>query len=153
MAGRTTWTLGNTVLALVVNVSISLLLLPHIGILGAAIAWAAAIVCNNVLPVTQLAISMRLHPFGRGTLLAMASAVGWLGLLPAAAGALLGFKGLVLVAAMAVGLAGYVGTAWRLRTVFDLDALLRAGRRRVTPSARESIVEDVVGAGESEPWS
>lgn len=150
MAGRTTWTLGNTVLALVVNVSMSLLLLPHIGILGAAIAWAAAIVCNNVLPVTQLAISMRLHPFGRGTLLAMASAVGWLGLLPAAAGALLGFKGLVLVAAMAVGLAGYVGTAWRLRTVFDLDALLRAGRRRVASPPRGTMAAEAPG-GEGAP--
>ena len=36
--------------------TLSLLLLPHVGILGAGIAWAAAIVCNNVLPVTQLAV-------------------------------------------------------------------------------------------------
>ncbi len=130
MAGRTTWTLGNSVLALVVDVSLNLILLPRIGIAGAAIAWAAAIVCNNVLPVTQLAVSMRLHPFGRGTLLTMASAAVWLGLLPSAAGLVFGWTGPVLVAAMAVGLVGYVAVAWRLRAVFEIDSLVRAARRR-----------------------
>ena len=148
MAGRTTWTLGNTVLALVVNVTLSLLLLPHIGILGAGIAWAAAIVCNNVLPVTQLAISLRLHPFGKGTLLAMASALGWLGLLPAAAGLALSFTALVLVPATAVGLVGYVATAWRLRSVFELEALMRAGRRRVAPTdGSDSVAATMVAPG------
>jgi O-antigen/teichoic acid export membrane protein len=134
MAGKTTWTLANSSLALVVDVTLNLILLPRIGIKGAAIAWAAAIVCNNVLPVTQLAVSMRLHPFGRGTLLAMASAGAWLGLLPVLAAVLLGGSATVLVTAMAVGLVGYVLTAWRLRTVFEIDALLRATRRRVAPS-------------------
>jgi O-antigen/teichoic acid export membrane protein len=136
MAGRTTWTLGNSVLALVVDVSLNLILLPRIGIKGAAIAWAAAIVANNVLPVTQLAVSMRLHPFGRGTLLAMASAGCWLGLLPTAAGLVLGASAAVLVSAMAVGVAGYLATAWRLRGVFEIDALLRAARRRSDPDAK-----------------
>jgi O-antigen/teichoic acid export membrane protein len=143
MAGKTTWTFGNSVLALVVDVSLNLLLLPRIGIAGAAIAWAAAIVCNNVLPVTQLAVAMRLHPFGRNALLAMASAGGWLGALPAAAGLLLGWSAVVLVAAMAVGVVGYVVTAWRLRDVFDLDALLRAARRRVQPAAAAALGEPV----------
>jgi O-antigen/teichoic acid export membrane protein len=137
MAGRTTWTLGNSVLALVVDVTLNLILLPRIGIKGAAIAWAAAIVCNNVLPVTQLAVSMRLHPFGRGTLLAMTSAGAWLGLLPTMASVVFGASAVVLVTAMVLGLAGYVLTAWRLRTVFEIDALLRATRRRVPPASQE----------------
>ena len=118
MAGKTTWTLGNATVALVVNVGLSLLLLPHLGILGAAVAWAIGIVANNVLPLTQLAVSMRLHPFGRGTLLAMATAGFWLGAVPLLAGAALGPAVPTLVAATVVGLAGYVLTAWRLRDVF-----------------------------------
>src|SRR5439155_806759 len=70
----------------VVNVLLSLALLPHVGLIGAAIAWAAAIVANNLLPLLQLAVAYHLHPFGRGTLLAMGSALGWLGLVPLLAG-------------------------------------------------------------------
>ena len=72
-------------------------------------------------------------PLRQGTVLAMANALGWLGLLPAAAGLALHFTALVLVPAMAVGLVGYAATAWRLRSVFELEALMRAGRRRVAP--------------------
>ncbi len=162
MAGRTTWTLGNSSLALVVDVTLNLILLPHIGIMGAAVAWAAAIVCNNVLPVTQLAVALRLHPFGRGSVLAMLSAAGWLGLLPSAAALLLGWTAPVVGVAFALGIAGYLGTAWRLRDPFDLDALLRAGRRRVAAQPRETMAAaggtdvdgaDSVRAGETESWS
>ena len=156
MAGRTTWTLANSTLALVVDVSLNLILLPRIGIMGAAIAWAAAIVCNNVLPVTQLAVSMKLHPFGRGTLLAMASALAWLGALPALAGLALSYTAPVLVAAMAVGAMGYVATAWRMREVFDLDALLRAGRRgggRRGEAVHETMTEGRAQQGENESWT
>jgi hypothetical protein len=138
MAGKTTWTLGNASLALVVNVGLSLLLLPHLGILGAAVAWAIGIVANNVLPLTQLAVSMRLHPFGRGTLLAMATAGFWLGGVPLLAGAVLGPAAPTLGAATVVGLAGYVLTAWRLREVFELDSLARATRRRRPAHARRA---------------
>jgi O-antigen/teichoic acid export membrane protein len=129
MAGKTTWTLMNATVALVVNVGLTLLLLPHLGILGAAIGWATGIVLNNVLPLTQLAVSMHLHPFGRGPVLAIASAAVWLGVVPVAAGLLFGFDLLPLVVGYLVGMAGYLATAWRLRGVFELDALLRATRR------------------------
>jgi O-antigen/teichoic acid export membrane protein len=132
MAGRTTWTLMNATVALVVNVSVSYYLLTStdLGILGAAIGWAAGIVVNNVLPLTQLAVSMRLHPFGRGTLLAMLVAGCWLGVLPLVAALTLGSGLPVLVGAVAVGFAGYAATSWRLKDVFELDALVRATKRR-----------------------
>ena len=70
MAGRSSWNMGNAMLALFAAVSIDLLLLPRIGITGAAIGWAAAILLNNLVPLSQVWWSTRLHPFGRGTLLA-----------------------------------------------------------------------------------
>ena len=130
MAGKTTWTLMNASLALVVNVGLTLLLLPHLGILGAAIGWATGIVLNNVLPLTQLAVSMKLHPFGRGPLLAIGSAAAWLGLLPVLVGLVTGFALLPLTIGYVVGLVGYCVTAWWLRDAFELDALVRALRRR-----------------------
>jgi O-antigen/teichoic acid export membrane protein len=130
MAGRTAWTFMNTTLALVLDVVLSVILLPHIGLVAAAVAWAAAIVANNLLPLLQLEIAYRLHPFGHGTLLAMAAAAGWLGVLPLAVVLVAGSALPVLVAAFGVGLLGYGGTVWRRRSVFDLDALRRAVRRR-----------------------
>ena len=72
MAGKSSWNLGNALFGLAVNVTVDLILLPRIGITGAAIGWAAAIVCNNLVPLTQVYASTRLHPFGRGTLTAIA---------------------------------------------------------------------------------
>jgi O-antigen/teichoic acid export membrane protein len=130
MAGKTSWTFANTTLALVLDVSLNIILLPRIGILGAGIAWSVAIFANNALPLTQLALAMRLHPFGRGTLLAMLSAAAWLGALPFVVGHVLGDGAAVLVAGMTLGLCGYLVTAWRLKHVFELDALVRATRWR-----------------------
>jgi O-antigen/teichoic acid export membrane protein len=130
MSGKTLWTFMNTTLALGLDVVLSVILLPRIGLIAAAIAWAAAIVANNLLPLLQLEIAYRLHPFGHGTLLAMAAAASWLGLLPLVVVLVAGQSLPVLVAAFGVGLLGYLGTVWRRRSVFDLDALARAVRRR-----------------------
>ena len=74
MAGRTTWNMVNVIIALAVDIALNLILIPHIGIVGAAVAWCAALVVNNALPLAQIGIAMRLHPFGRGTLFAGALA-------------------------------------------------------------------------------
>ena len=66
MAGKSSWNLGNTVIALVINVGLSLLLIPRLGITGAAIAWAASILTNNLLPLAQSWRYLHLHPVGRG---------------------------------------------------------------------------------------
>jgi hypothetical protein len=76
---------------------------------------------------------MRLHPFGRGPLLAIASAAAWLGLLPVLAGLATGFALGPLTIAYAAGLVGYCVTAWWLRDAFELDSLVRAMRRRRQP--------------------
>jgi len=123
MAGRTSWTLANSLLSLVVMVGVDLLLIPRMGILGAGIGWAAAIVANNALPLTQLYVSMGLHPFGRATLHAAALAAGCFGVLPGAA--LLLFSGSLVAAAGAVliGAALYAVACLRLRAALGLPEL------------------------------
>jgi O-antigen/teichoic acid export membrane protein len=97
MAGRTAWNLMNVLLALAVMVAIDFYAIPRLGALGAAIGLAAAVVTNNLLPLAQLGLSLRLHPFGPPTRYAMALALLSFGLVPwltrpvsAAAGPLLG---------------------------------------------------------------
>jgi O-antigen/teichoic acid export membrane protein len=130
MAGKTMWTFFNTTLALVLDVVLTVTLLPRIGLKAAALAWGAAIVANNVLPLVQLWVAYHLHPFGAGTLESMAAAAAWLGVLPVVIALVAGWSLPVLVVAFGVGLLGYAGTVWRRRDVFDLDALMRAIRRR-----------------------
>ncbi len=130
MAGRTTWNLGNAVLALTVNVSLDLVLIPRFGILGAALGWAAAIVTMNLVPLTQINFSLGLHPMGRGTRLAILLSAGCFGVLPFAVSLVAGDGTVALLLALAVGAVSYLGLCWRFRRQLDLDALLALRRRR-----------------------
>jgi O-antigen/teichoic acid export membrane protein len=132
MAGRTTWTLTNALLALALDVALNFLLVPRIGILGAAVAWAAAIAANNLLPLAQLGWSMGLHPFGRGTAVAAGLAVACFGALPLAAAVLAGRTLPVLIGTTVVGVALYGAGLWAARGPLRLSAL-RGIRRRPPP--------------------
>lgn len=83
MAGRTSWNLYNNLFTVVINLGLNVVLIPHLGIVGAAISWAAAIVFNNVVPLTQVFLGEGLHPLGRGSVQAMALSLVCFGLLPA----------------------------------------------------------------------
>jgi O-antigen/teichoic acid export membrane protein len=131
MAGKTAWTFYNALAAMVINVVANLLLIPPYGIMGAAIAWSAAILVNNLVPLAQLRWKMGLHPFGRGTMVAGALALACFGVPPLVARAAFSAGPWVLVAVVVVGAVAYGGAAWRLRGVLQLDALraLRRSRR------------------------
>lgn len=127
MAGKTSWNLGNVLLALSVNIALDLLLIPRYGVMGAAIAWAVAIVLNNLVPLAQVGWLLRVHPLGRQALTVMAAAGVCFGLLPLLARTV-SDSPLALAAAAVLGAAGYVGLLVRLRRLLRLDELLR--RRR-----------------------
>jgi O-antigen/teichoic acid export membrane protein len=131
MGGRTSWTLANSLLSLTVMVTVDVLLIPHLGILGAGIGWAAAIVANNGLPLTQLLVVMRLHPFGRATLAAAALSTVCFGLLPGAVQFLLPGDVLAAAVSVLVGAAVFLAVCVRRRALLGLPSLraLRGGRR------------------------
>src|SRR6185437_16689161 len=52
--GRSSWSLLNGLLAVVVNVGLDLILIPRYGIAGAAAGWSAAIALTNLLPLAQI---------------------------------------------------------------------------------------------------
>ncbi|MDQ2876196.1 MAG: polysaccharide biosynthesis C-terminal domain-containing protein, partial [Actinomycetota bacterium] len=88
--GRTTWSLANGLLAVIVNVAVDLALIPRYGITGAAIGWAAAIGATNLVPLAQVAAVIRVHPFGRGSLTAALLSTLSFGAIPLAARAIVG---------------------------------------------------------------
>lgn len=123
MAGKTTWNLANVLAALVVNIGLDLLLIPWYGILGAAVAWAAAILVANLLPLAQVASKLRLHPFSTASLGAGALAMLCFGTVPLV-GRLAGDgRDMPLVAAILIGALAYAYGCWRWRESLRLRAL------------------------------
>jgi O-antigen/teichoic acid export membrane protein len=121
--GRSSWSLLNGLLAVVVNVGLDVVLIPSYGIVGAAIGWSAAIIVTNLLPLAQIALAERLHPFGRGaSLAAVLSVISFAGL-PLAARALLGHGAVVSLAGIAGGCVVMAAGLWRFRHDLNLAAM------------------------------
>jgi len=131
MAGRTAWNLGNVLVALGLTIALDLTLIPRIGALGAAIGLAAAVVANNVLPLAQVGLGLRLHPFGTGWLSAAGVTLLSFGVAPWVVGSVLGAGGAATVTALGVAVATYLAGVRLLRGPLALDALkaLRLRRR------------------------
>lgn len=136
MGGRTSWNLVNVGLALAVTVAVDLALIPRLGALGAAIGLASAIAVNNLLPLAQNGVTLRIHPFGRGTLTAAALAGACFGALPLLAVAVAGVTRTALLTSLLLGGSGYLAGAVVLRRPLALDAL---GSLRRSPSTPGSL--------------
>jgi O-antigen/teichoic acid export membrane protein len=122
-SGRSSWSLANGLLAVAVNVSLDLFLIPRYGITGAAIGWAVTFAIANLIPLTQIAVVMRLHPFGRGTLIAIAlTTLGFLAV-PLAARSLFGGGAAVSAGAVATGCALLAVGLWRFRRTLRLSMM------------------------------
>jgi O-antigen/teichoic acid export membrane protein len=61
MGGRSTAQLGNKVACLVLNVGLNLALVPRLGIVGAATAWAVVLVLDAAMAWLQILAGMRLR--------------------------------------------------------------------------------------------
>ena len=123
MAGRTSWNLATTLLAVAINVVLDLALIPHLGIVGAAIGWCAAIVAANVIPLLVAWRGLGLHPFGVGVAGAALVSLVAFGALPLAGRLLAGTPG--AFGGAALGALCYAAVVWRYREPFELSALRR----------------------------
>jgi O-antigen/teichoic acid export membrane protein len=121
--GRSSWSLLNGLLAVVINVGLDVLLIPRYGITGAAIGWSAAITLTNLMPLAQIAATERLHPFGRGAVLAAALSALSFGILPLAARGLFGRGAVPSLIAVACGCAVMTAGAWRFRGDLNLKVM------------------------------
>jgi O-antigen/teichoic acid export membrane protein len=141
MAGKSSWNLLNTLLAVVVNVVLNLLLIPPLGITGSAIAWSASILVNNLLPLAQIWKVVDLHPFGRGSVMVGVSALFCFGLLGLVARSLLGQTLQAVVLTAVIGGSLYLGLLWRFREALQLAVLREAIRRRPSPTGEDALRE------------
>ena len=128
MSGRTWWSLLITLAAVGINVVLNILLIPVLGMVGAAVAWGVAIVGSGLASLAFTWRVLGVHPFGRRVLVAAVLALVFFVVLPLAGQMLAGTVVSWVVTATAV--VGYIGTVWHLRADFALDAL----RLRASPS-------------------
>jgi O-antigen/teichoic acid export membrane protein len=123
MGGKSAWNLLNTVAAVVLNVTLNILLIPRFGITGAAIAWSVSILTNNLAPLVQVRMFLRLHPIGRETIAAAAASLFAFGLIPIGVRAAFGPDLRALSGAAFLGGAVYLASLWRFRQTLRLDRL------------------------------
>jgi O-antigen/teichoic acid export membrane protein len=130
MGGRSAWNLANTLVALAANLALNFALTPRYGLAGAAVAFAAGILLNNLLPLVQVWRSMGLHPFGPGTGVAAALSAVSFGVVGLVLRAALGPTLTGLVAYAVVGCGLYAALLWRFRDRLEWEALRGILRRR-----------------------
>lgn len=134
MSGRSSLSLVNSLVALTIDLTLCLILIPVWGIVGAAVAWNAAVVVRSLSGFVQVRRSTRLSPFSPATFRAAATALGCFGLpilLLNVTGALTLASYLATI--VACGLA-YAGLLWLQRDHLELTALRSVVRRRAKVS-------------------
>lgn len=136
-SGRSSWSLANGLLTVGVNIAVDLALIPKYGITGAAIGWAAAILVSNLVPLVQLAATLKLSPFGRNTLISCTLSVLSFGVIPLAVRAALGDGVASLLIAAAAGCAFQAIGLWRFRRTLRLPAI--PGLRRLSPARAATV--------------
>jgi O-antigen/teichoic acid export membrane protein len=135
MAGKSAWNLYNMATTLAVNIGLNVLLIPPFGLTGAAIAWAVALVVQNLVPLVQIWTGLGLHPFSGSLALAAAGSVlcfGGVGLLVAS---VLGTSAAAFAVFATLAGIGYVLFLARHRSTLLLDEF-RDSLRRPSAAAR-----------------
>ena len=135
MTGRSMASLINHILALLTMIGLSMVLLPRIGVIGAAWGWAASRIIIRLLAVITVWRTRRVHGLGAPVLVAGVIAVaayvptGWL--LHRSID-----NGLLAIGAhVAVGALLQIAASLRFRELLELDQLLAIGRRQPRPAA------------------
>jgi O-antigen/teichoic acid export membrane protein len=123
MGGKSSWNLFNTSVALTADVVIGILLIPHIGLMGAAISTDVAVLLANVLPVVQVHRFYRMHPFGQGFWVAMAACLGCFALIGIPIRLVFGQSLPVMVIFALLSCSAYALVLWRKRDALQLTRL------------------------------
>lgn len=127
MAGRSGLSLANNLAALTADLLLDAVLIPRMGITGAAIGWAVALLIRNLLPVEQVRRLLRMTPLGAGLGLASVSTLTCFGALPLAGR--LAFGTSAAAAGLVLGAACYAGLLWVGRDRLALTAFVAVRRQ------------------------
>jgi O-antigen/teichoic acid export membrane protein len=136
MSGRVAVNMVDTVCVLAFNVVLNILLIPRLGVLGAAIAWSVSLALVNLARLVQVRSLMGVTPFGPGLVRGLTAGVPALLAAVVVRAAVDGWQ-VTIVAGIAVVAVVYVGSVFMLgltdddRLVLGLLNRGAAGRRQL----------------------
>lgn len=130
MGGKSSLALANKVATLVVNVVLSLALIPHLGIVGAAIAGGAGILIDTVAALVQVHRYVGLRLRIVSLLFPGISTIIWFGAVGCVIRFVFGSSPAAFLAYLLVAGAGYAVTLWFGRKSLHADLLVDVVRRR-----------------------
>jgi O-antigen/teichoic acid export membrane protein len=125
MTGLTTANLVIAFSAATVDIAGNFVLIPHLGMRGAALAWAAAMLVANGSTLAVLMARFRLHPFGAATMRVGAFSVACFGAAGLVLRATMGPTWTALLIVLVVGLPVYLFLLWHSRMVLGLGDVRR----------------------------
>jgi O-antigen/teichoic acid export membrane protein len=147
MGGRSRLSLANYSVAFVVDLALLVVLVPTLGSLGAAIAWASAVVTRNALGVVQVRRRNGYWTMNGAAVVVALLAVGCFLVVPLLLGSWgMGF-GIKAIAAVAAATAGYLAILWRIRFLLPLGLTRSRGGFEGDRAAGALVI----GEGESRP--
>lgn len=122
MAGKSIWSLWNSAAALTTNLVLNLLLIPSLGLNGAALAWAISRIVANSLPFIQMRSMLGINPIGVGWKTAAIAAVTSFGVIGLGMRAAFGSSVPIVTIFVVIAVLGYSAIIWRWRHRIELDA-------------------------------
>ncbi len=112
MSGRSALSLGNSLLALALDIILCFILIPRMGITGAALAWAIAVISRALLATLQVQFTMSILSFGKAALVAAAANLLCFGLPIAVTGLFVDLNVLTLLVVLAFCFPLYALVLW-----------------------------------------
>ena len=134
MAGKSHWAAVNTGVATAVMLGLDLLLVPSLGMVGAAIGWGAALLTDAALGTVELRRGVGIRFWDSRATAAAATAVVAFGGPALLVRATLGTSLPAAAAGAVVASAVYAATAWTRRRALGLDAFAATLRKRPSPA-------------------
>jgi O-antigen/teichoic acid export membrane protein len=147
MSGRSWVNLWIAGLGLGINVGVDVVLIPRLGLVGAAIGWTATIFVTAVVASGLLWKLYRISPFGSGYIPMAAATLACFGVPGLIARLAFGTRPLTFVAYAVVSSALYAGALYHWRRTFHLHAFTSMILRRSSPPQSGTV--GVAGGGEA----
>jgi O-antigen/teichoic acid export membrane protein len=129
MSGRSALSLGNSLTALVIDIGLCVLLIPRMGITGAALAWAIAVSTRCLLALVQVRFTMSILSFGPASAIAALANLLAFGVPIAVVEQFIDLNFFTLLVVLAGCLPLYALFLWLGRRVLMLDVLRGLIRR------------------------
>jgi len=141
MSGRSALSLINSLTALALDIILCLVLIPQMGITGAALAWAVAVSIRCTLSVIQTRLTMGIVSFGPAALAVAAANIVCFAVPLLILGQLVDVGPITLLLALIVCVPAYALALWLARRRLMLTVLRGLLRREPTPAAQADAAE------------